>query len=78
MFSCWPFIGSMCFLTTPVALLWASAKVVKVAKPTKAAMMAYCRRKLPEHKATSLPRITVGDCCGTISAHDVDRKQCAR
>jgi CBS domain-containing protein len=33
------------------------------------------RRKLHEHKATSLPVVdSVGDCCGTISAHDLDPK----
>jgi CBS domain-containing protein len=33
------------------------------------------RRKLHEHKATSLPVVdSAGDCCGTISAHNLDRK----
>ena len=33
------------------------------------------RRKLHEHKATSLPVVdSVGDWCGTISAHNLDRK----
>jgi CBS domain-containing protein len=33
------------------------------------------RRKLHEHKTTSLPVVDgVGDCCGTISAHNLDRK----
>ncbi len=33
------------------------------------------RRKLHEHKATSLPVVdSAGDCCGTISAHHLDHK----
>jgi CBS domain-containing protein len=33
------------------------------------------RRKLHEQKATSLPVVdSVGNCCGTISAHDFDSK----
>jgi CBS domain-containing protein len=33
------------------------------------------RRKLHGHKATSLPVVdSVGDCCGTISAHNLDRQ----
>ena len=36
--------------------------------------LADVRRKLNEHKATSLPVVdSVGDCCGTISAHNLDR-----
>lgn len=31
------------------------------------------RRKLDEHKSTSLPVVdNVGDCCGTISTHNLD------
>jgi len=33
------------------------------------------RGKLHEHRATSLPVAdSAGDCCGTISAHNLDRK----
>jgi CBS domain-containing protein len=33
------------------------------------------RRKLHEHKATSLPVVdSAGDCCGTISAHNLEQK----
>jgi len=33
------------------------------------------RRRLHEHKATSLPVVdSAGDCCGTISAHHLDHK----
>ena len=33
------------------------------------------RRKLHEHKATSLPVVdSAGDCCGTIGIHNLDRK----
>ena len=33
------------------------------------------RRKLHEHKTTSLPVVdSAGDCCGTISAHNLEQK----
>lgn len=54
-------------------------RVKEIMRPSSACCSAHepveeARRKLHEHRATSLPVVNKeGGCCGTISAHHLDR-----